>query len=104
MALEKAQYRYRQLDIQRHRRVCLSIELAGTLFFAARDRFEKRLAILFDFHDETGKQLGELSEVESKELLGHLQGGWFETAIVSPHFFNSIMGFLIIAFAITYIN
>jgi hypothetical protein len=70
-------------------------------FFDARRRFEKRLSRLWDYHDETGIQPGELSQSEVQEIAGD-QPGWFEIMVVHPHFFNSLIGAAIILVALAY--
>jgi hypothetical protein len=37
-----------------------------------------------------------LTTVEIKDLLGHLEPGWFQKVIVSNYYFNSLMGIIII--------
>jgi hypothetical protein len=72
------------------------------IFFNARENFVKRLSVLQRLYDETGKQPGSFPQVEIEKILKPLNPGWFETAIVNPHFFNSIMGATIIVLVILY--
>jgi hypothetical protein len=66
------------------------------LLFDARKRFEQRLRILIEYKEDTGREPGSLTSKETKELLGHLDPGWFETLIVNNHYFNALTGLMII--------
>jgi hypothetical protein len=74
------------------------------LLFNAREQFDKRIAILQQVYEETGRQPGSFTQAEIKKMMGSLNAGWFETAIVNQHFFNSIVGGSIIILAILYLN
>jgi hypothetical protein len=74
------------------------------LFFNEREKFEKRIAILERVYYDTGKQPSELGENEVAKLLKPYKANWFETAIVNPHFVNSIMAATIIIGAILYLS
>jgi hypothetical protein len=74
------------------------------LFFNEREKFENRIAILQGVYDDTGKQPSELGENEVAKLLKPYKPSWFQIAIVSPYFFNSIIGAIIIIAAIFYLS
>jgi hypothetical protein len=74
------------------------------LFFNARETFVKRIAALQSVYYDTGKQPSELGENEVAKLLKPYKESWFQIAIVSPHFFNSIMAATIIILAIMYLS
>lgn len=65
------------------------------LLFDARGRFERRVSRMKRHFDETGLQPGALKSDEIDELVGE-KSSWFETAIVHPYYFNSILGACII--------
>jgi hypothetical protein len=71
--------------------------------FNEREQFLKRVDVLYQFHEETGKQPGELPEAELNKLLKPYKMGWFETAIVNPYVWNSILSAIILACAILYL-
>jgi hypothetical protein len=74
------------------------------LFFNEREKFVKRIAVLQNVYYDTGKQPYELGENEVAKLVKPYKPGWFQTAIVHPMFFNSIMGAAIIIVAIMYLS
>jgi hypothetical protein len=74
------------------------------LFFNAREKVGKRMALLENAYYDTGKQPSELGANEVDKLLKPYMSSWFETAIVSPYFFNSIMAATIIIVAILYLS
>ena len=74
------------------------------LLFKEREKFEKRVAVLYQMYEDTGKQPGELPQTELDKLLKPHKAGWFETAIVSPYGWNSIVGAAIIIVAILYLS
>jgi hypothetical protein len=53
------------------------------MFFNAKERVEKRIAILTDFYERTGRQPNTLHEEERKKLLHGLDLNWFQSAIVT---------------------
>jgi hypothetical protein len=61
------------------------------LLFDARGRFERRVRRMKQYFDETGLQPGALRPDEIDELVGE-KSSWFETAVVHPYYFNSILG------------
>jgi hypothetical protein len=70
------------------------------LFFNSKERVKER-ALIFQRHwDETGKQPGDLTKAEIKELIGHLEGGCVETIIVNQYYFNSLVSIVIIVIAL----
>jgi len=75
------------------------------LFFNQKEKFMKHVAVLQDVHDTSGKQPIELPSAELNELLKKPhKGGWFQTAIVSQHGWNAIVGFLFIACVLLYLG
>jgi hypothetical protein len=74
------------------------------LFFNAREKVGKLIAALEKVYYDTGKQPSELGENEHDKLLMPYKASWFETAIVNPDFFNSIMAATIIIGAIMYLS
>jgi hypothetical protein len=74
------------------------------IFFNEREKFEKRIAIVQRVYYDTGKQPSELREKELTTLLKPYKAGWFQTAIVDPRGFNSIMAATIIIVAILYLS
>jgi hypothetical protein len=81
-----------------------ALNWCARIWFNAREKFEKRLAILQQVYEDTGRQPGSFPPKEIEKLLGHLNPGWFEKAIVHQQFFNSIVGGSIIIIAILYLN
>jgi hypothetical protein len=74
------------------------------LFFNAREKVEKRLAIFQQMYDDTGKQPSSCSHDDIQKMLQPYAPSWIEKAIVTPNFFNAIAGFIIITIAILYLN
>lgn len=74
------------------------------LFFNAREKFETRICRLKHFYEETGRQPGLMTVAEMSMLLGDLDGGWLEKAIVHQHFFNAIVAISLIALAVLYLT
>ncbi len=73
-------------------------------FFNTRERFETRIERFQEYYYETGRQPGVLTKDEMNKLIGDLEAGWFETAIVNNYFFYSILKALIVGFAILYLS
>jgi hypothetical protein len=74
------------------------------MFFNAKERVEKRIAILTDFYERTGRQPNTLHEEERKKLLHGLDLNWFQSAIVAQWSFNALLGIAIIVVAIAYLS
>jgi hypothetical protein len=74
------------------------------LFFDARRKIETRVRRFQRLYDDTGRQPGTLSEAERLKITGDLEAGWVEKAVVNPQFFNSVVGILLIAFAIVLLS
>ena len=74
------------------------------LFFNQREKFENQIAVLQGLYDDTGQQPSEFGGKELAKLLKPYQPSWFQTAIVHPQFFNSIIGAIIIIVAIMYLS
>jgi hypothetical protein len=74
------------------------------LFFNEREKFVKRIAIMQEVYYDTGKQPIDLGKKEITKLVKPYMPGWFQTAIVHPNFFNSIMAATIIIVAILYLS
>jgi hypothetical protein len=66
------------------------------MFFNIKDRIKQRTLIFQQHWEETGKQPGDLTQVERNELIGHLEDGWFEKLIVNQYYFNSLVAVVII--------
>jgi hypothetical protein len=66
------------------------------MFFNIKDRIKQRILIFQQHWDETGRQPGDLTQAERTELIGHLEGGWFEKLIVNQYYFNSLVAVVII--------
>jgi hypothetical protein len=64
--------------------------------FDVRNNFTQRLRLLVEYHEDTGREPGTLTTDEMKDLLGHLEPGWFEKTIVNNYYFNSLVGIVII--------
>jgi hypothetical protein len=71
-------------------------------WFDARNKVYKRVEVLKNTYDETGKQPGELPKDELDKLLKPYKPGWFEMAIT--YGWNSILGLAIIVCAILYLQ
>jgi len=74
------------------------------LFSDEKRQFTKRVQVLWQAHSDTGKQPGELPQVELDKLLKPFKMNWLQTVIVNPYGWNSITGFIIIAIALLYLN
>jgi hypothetical protein len=74
------------------------------LFFNGIEKVGKRIAVLQSVYYDTGKQPSELGANECAKLLKPYKESWFETVIVNPYFFNSIMAATIIILAIMYLS
>lgn len=73
-------------------------------FCGAAERVSKRIAILQEYYEETGRHPGDLSPKETKQLVGHLEFDWFEQIVTAPWFFNSALGFVLIVCGIIAAN
>jgi hypothetical protein len=69
-----------------------------------RQNFPKRVQVLWQVHSDTDKQPAELPQAELNKLLKPYQLNWFQSVIVNPYGWNSILGFVIIVCAILYLN
>jgi hypothetical protein len=65
-------------------------------FFRARERLGWRVDLLKEHYELTGEQPSQLSKDQLKKITGHLNERWFETAVINPHYFNSIVGLCVI--------
>jgi len=70
------------------------------LLFNLREKVEKRIAILKDYQEETGKQPQDLRGTELQKLVGHLDLSGFERFISNQMFFNSLFGGCLIVAAL----
>ena len=64
--------------------------------FDVRNKFTQRLRLLAEYQEDTSREPGTLTTDEMKDLLGHLEPGWFEKIIVNNYYFNSLVGIVII--------
>jgi hypothetical protein len=76
----------------------------AVLLFGAKEKFQKRVAILRRLYEDTGRQPGSFSEQELQKYIGHLNPGLFEQAIVNAHYFFSIIAGVIITMAVLHLN
>jgi hypothetical protein len=60
--------------------------------------------VLWQAHSDMGKQPAELPQAELNKLLKPYQLNWFQSVIVTPHGWNSIVGLVIITCATLYLN
>jgi hypothetical protein len=65
-------------------------------FFHAKERFTKRVAILQEYYEETGRQPQNLNPEEVKKLVGDLDFIWIEHLMTERWFFNAALGFILI--------
>jgi hypothetical protein len=75
------------------------------LLFKVRNRIENTVWELQRIYDETGQQPCQLGQLKISKIRESLPGGkvtWLETAFVDQRFFNSILGFTIIAVVIVW--
>ena len=70
------------------------------LFFDARAKFQKRVEIFQRMYWDRGLQPQEIPQQEMKRLVGHLDGGWLEKAIVFQWSFNALVGACLIIFGV----
>jgi hypothetical protein len=80
------------------------INWRARLFFHQREKFTNQIAFLERLYYDTGKQPAEFDQGELAKLLKPYKPSWFQTAIVHPQFFNSIMAAIIIIVAILYLS
>jgi hypothetical protein len=72
------------------------------LLFNERDRFGKRVDVLRQLYDDTGKQPSSLPEAEVLKLLKPYKAGWFQIGVVN--YFNDIVAVSIIVVTILYLS
>jgi uncharacterized membrane protein len=72
------------------------------LFFNEKERFWKRVEVLHQLYDDTGKQPSSLPEAEVLKLLKPYKAGWLQIGVVN--YFNDIMAVSIIVVAILYLS
>jgi len=72
------------------------------LFFNEREKFAKRVEVLRQLYENTGKQPSSFPQSELDKLLKPYKPGWFQIVVVS--YFNSIMGATIIVMTILYLS
>jgi hypothetical protein len=56
--------------------------------FDVRNKFAQRLRLLAEYQEDTSREPGTLTTDEMKDLLGHLEPGWFEKIIVNKLLFQ----------------
>jgi len=77
-----------------------TVNWRARFLFNAKDRVAERARIFQDFYYDTGQEPGDLTEVERKKLIGHLEENWFAKMIIYNFSFNALTGFLIILIAL----
>jgi hypothetical protein len=80
------------------------INWRARLFFKQREKTLNHIAALQGLYEDTGKQPYEFDQRELAKMLKPYAPSWFQKAIVTPQFFNSIMGATIIIVAILYLS
>ena len=70
------------------------------LLFGSTERIRKRIWKLKDLYETTGKQPGDLTEEQQREIARYLDFSRFEKAIINPHSFGAMVRVVIITVAI----
>jgi hypothetical protein len=72
------------------------------LFFNEREQFGKRVEVLRQLHEDTGKQPSSFPEAEVLKLLKPYKAGWIQFAVVN--YFTDIVAISIIVLTILYLS